>query len=48
MEEWFCDCNEKEEVNNTRPKIANVLKMLQDFFQEKEVQMYIAYQRCMG
>ncbi len=32
MEEWFHDCNKKEEVNSARPKIANVLKMLQDFF----------------
>ncbi len=36
MEEWFHDCNEKEEVNNARPQIANVLMMLQDFFKREE------------
>jgi len=32
MEEWFHDCNDKEEVNQTRPLIAKVLKMLQWLF----------------
>jgi hypothetical protein len=36
MEEWFHDCNKKEEVNDAMPKIANVLKMLQDSFSREE------------
>jgi hypothetical protein len=43
MEEWSYDSNKKEEVNNARPKIANVLKMLQDFFQGKRVQIDTVY-----
>ena len=35
MEEWFHDCNDKEEVNQTRPLIAKVLKMLQWLFRWK-------------
>jgi hypothetical protein len=36
MEEWFHNCNDKEEVNNTRPLIANVLKWLQELFPREE------------
>jgi hypothetical protein len=36
MEEWFHDCNEKDEVNNARPLIANVLKILQELVQREE------------
>ena len=32
MEEWFHDCNRKEEVTNYRNTIAKVLQMLQDLF----------------
>jgi hypothetical protein len=36
MEEWFHDCNDKEEVNNARPLIAKVLKWLQELFPREE------------
>jgi hypothetical protein len=36
MEEWFCDCNEKDEVNNARQLIANVLVILQELFPRDE------------
>ena len=36
MEEWFHDCNQKEEVNNSREMIAKVLSMLQNFFPREE------------
>jgi hypothetical protein len=36
IEEWFYDCNEKDEVNNARPLIANVLKILQELFPREE------------
>jgi hypothetical protein len=36
MEEWFYDCNEKDEVNNERPLIVNVLKILQELFLREE------------
>jgi hypothetical protein len=36
MEEWFHDCNEKDEVNNARPLIANVLKILQELFTRED------------
>ena len=32
MEEWFHDCNEKEEVQKSRGEISKVLTMLQRFF----------------
>jgi hypothetical protein len=32
MEEWFNDCNDKEEVQPSRNKIAKVLKMMHRFF----------------
>jgi hypothetical protein len=32
MEEWFHNCNDKEEVNQARPLIPKVLKMLQWLF----------------
>ncbi len=32
MEEWFHNCNDKEEVNQARPLIAKVLKLLQWLF----------------
>jgi hypothetical protein len=32
MEEWFHDCNDKEEVNQARPLISKVLKLLQWLF----------------
>ena len=47
-EEWFRDCNKKEEVNNSREIIGTVLKMLQDVFPREEEQTDTAYQRCMG
>ncbi len=36
MEEWFHDCNRKEEVTNSRDMIAKVLQMLQDLFCREE------------
>ena len=36
MEEWFHDCNRKEEVHNSRDMIAKVLRMLQDLFPREE------------
>ena len=36
MEEWFHDCNRKEEVNNSREMVAKVLSMLQDMFPREE------------
>jgi len=36
MEEWFHDCNEKEEVFQARPLIAKVLTMLQQLFPREE------------
>ncbi len=36
MEDWFHDCNEKDEENNARPLIANVVKILQELFQREE------------
>jgi hypothetical protein len=36
MEAWFHDCNEKDEVNNSRETIASVLGDLQTFFPRKE------------
>ena len=36
MCEWFHDCNDKEEVNQARPLIAKVLKMLQWLFPREE------------
>jgi hypothetical protein len=38
MCEWFHDCNDKEEVNQARPLIAKVLKMLQRLFPREEKQ----------
>lgn len=32
MEEWFHDCNEKEEVKKSRVAISKVLTLLQEFF----------------
>ncbi len=32
MEQWFHNCNDKEEVNDARPLIAKVLKWLQELF----------------
>ena len=36
MEEWFHDCNRKEEVANSRTMIAKVLQMFQDLFPREE------------
>jgi hypothetical protein len=36
MCEWFHDCNDKEEVNQARPLIAKVLRMLQWLFPREE------------
>ena len=36
MEEWFHDCNRKEEVHNSRDMIAKVLSMVQDLFPREE------------
>ena len=36
MEEWFHDSNDKEEVNQARPLIAKVLKMLQWLFPRED------------
>ncbi len=32
MEEWFHDCNDKDEVNVSRGEISTVLSALQKFF----------------
>jgi hypothetical protein len=32
MEEWFHDCNDKDEVNVSRGEISKVLSALQKFF----------------
>jgi hypothetical protein len=32
MEEWFYDCNDKDEVNVSRGEISKVLSALQKFF----------------
>ncbi len=36
MEEWFHDCNDKEEVSNAKPLTAKVLKWLQELFPREE------------
>ena len=36
MDEWFHDCNRKDEVANSRGMIAKVLQMLQDLFPREE------------
>jgi hypothetical protein len=36
MEEWFHDWNDKEEVNNARPLIGEVLKMVQSLSPREE------------
>jgi hypothetical protein len=36
MEEWFHDCNRKEEVRQSRIMISKVLEMLQDIFPREE------------
>ena len=36
MEEWFHDCNRKEEVVNSRNMIGKVLQMLQELFPRGE------------
>ncbi len=36
MEEWFHDCNEKEELNQSWVMIAKVLEMLQELFPREE------------
>ncbi len=48
MEEWFHDCNDKEEVNNASPLIAKELSGYKSCFQERKVQIDIAYQNCMA
>jgi hypothetical protein len=47
MEEWLHDCNDKEEVNQARPLIAKVLKLLQWLFPRADNTNGIAYQKCM-
>ena len=36
MEEWFHDCNDKEEVIQAQPMIASVLVMLQELFPRED------------
>jgi hypothetical protein len=36
IEEWFYDCNPKEEINQARPLIAKVLRLLQWLFPRHE------------
>ena len=36
MEDWFHDSNDKDEVNQARPLIAKVLKMLQWLFPRED------------
>jgi hypothetical protein len=36
IEEWFHDCNGKDEVNNARPLIVHVLKLVQELIQREE------------
>jgi hypothetical protein len=47
MEEWFHECNDKEEVNQASPLIAKVLKMLQWLFPREENTNGFAYPKCM-
>jgi hypothetical protein len=36
MEEWFHDCNDKDEVNVSRGEISKVLSALQKFFSRSD------------
>jgi hypothetical protein len=36
MEEWFHDSNDNKEVNNARPLIGEVLKLVQSLFPREE------------
>jgi hypothetical protein len=36
MEEWFCDSNDRDEVNSSRGEISKVLTSLQKFFPRLE------------
>jgi hypothetical protein len=48
MEEWFHDCNDKDEVNVSRGQISKVLSALQKFSQDQITQMVTVYQKCMA
>jgi hypothetical protein len=48
MEEWFHNCNDKDEVNVSRDEISKVLSALQKFFQDQITQMVTVYQKCMA
>jgi hypothetical protein len=47
MEEWFHNTNNKVEVINAQPLIANVLRSLQHFSQEIQTRMNTIFQKCM-
>ncbi len=44
MEEWFHDCNDKDEVNVSRGEISKILSALQFFPQDQIPQMVTVYQ----
>jgi hypothetical protein len=48
MEEWFHDCNDKNEVNVSKGEISKVLSALQIFSQDQITQMVTVYQKCMA
>jgi hypothetical protein len=47
MEEWFHDCNDKDEVNVSRGEISKVFSALQKISQDQITQMVTVYQKCM-
>jgi len=48
MEEWFHDSNPKEEVDQSRPLIGKVLRLLQELFQEMVSETDIIFLKCMA
>ncbi len=47
MEEWFHDCNVKQEVQSSRNEIAKVLSLMQRFSHEVIGQMDTVFPKCM-
>ncbi len=48
MEEWFHDCNDKDEVNVSRGEISKVLSALQKFFLRSDHKMVTVHQKRMA
>jgi hypothetical protein len=48
MEEWFHDSNPKEEVDQSRPLIGNVLRLLQELFPRDGIGNGYNLRKCMA